>query len=147
ADAGLAAVAFKGVKASSTPHQQGQMPTGRFAAHDNRRRVNPETLTIGPHSANRRLYVLDLRRPWCLIPHTLLPSDADEPMLGHAHPITVFERSTVGGLPAAPWQKEQALDRARSVCWQEDIDFELTSTNVMNDNIFFYPYVGHRCLL
>src|SRR5882724_2220 len=147
ADAGMAAVALKGVKASGARRQQGQMSTGRFAAHDNRRRIDAETLTIGPHPANRRLYVLDLRRPWCLIHDAILASDADEPTLSHAHPVTVFERSTVGGLPAAPWQKEQALDRARGVRWTKDIDFELTPSNVMDDNIFFNTDVRHRCLL
>jgi len=62
-------------------------------------------------------------------------------------PITVFERGAVSGLPAAPWQEEQALDRARGVRWTKDIDFELTPSNVMDDNIFFNTDVRHRCLL
>src|SRR5262245_59835573 len=123
ADGGMLARALKHVVALVARRQQSQKPPCRLASHHNRRRVDTETVTVSPHPANRRLHVLDLRRPWCLIHDAILARDADIPTRGQAHTITLFEGRAVRGLPAAPRQKEQTLDRTRSMGWTEDIDF------------------------
>ena len=98
------------------------MPTRRFATHDNGRWINPQTLTIGPHPANRRLHVLDLGRPWRLIHDAVLSSDTDVSTLGHADAVALFEGSTIGSLPPTPRQQEQPRHWTMGVCGAENID-------------------------
>jgi hypothetical protein len=123
------------------------VPTGRFTTYDNRRRVNPETLTIGPHPANRRLHVVDLGRPWRLIHDAVFSGDTDVATLGQADAKALFDGRTVGGLPPTPRQKEQSLNRTWGIDWPEDIDVQRTPDNVLNDHIFFHADVRHRPLL
>src|SRR5215831_843566 len=122
ADRVIAIVALKGSNTAGPSRQQRQVPTRRFATHDNCRWINPQMLTIGPHPANGRLHILDLGRPWRLIHDTVLPSDTDIATLSHTYTVALFEGSTVSSLPPTPRQKEKTLHRARCVCWAADID-------------------------
>jgi hypothetical protein len=122
ADRASATVTLKCINTAGSSRQQRQVPARRFATHDNCRWINPETLTIGPHPADRRLHVLDLGRPWRLIHDTVLPGDTDIAMLSHPYTVALFEGSAVGGLPPTPRQKEETRHWTWYVCWAEDID-------------------------
>src|SRR4030095_12078718 len=102
---------------------------------------------MGPHPANRRLYILDLGRPWRLIHDAVLPGDTDIAMLGHAYTVALFEGSTVGGLPPTPRQKEKTLYWPWGVCWSKDIDGYPPPCNGINDYIVFNADVRHCHLL
>src|SRR5262245_33171803 len=118
----MATVALKCRNPTGPSRQQSQVPTRRFATHDNGCWINPETFTLGPHPANRRFHILDLGRPWRLIHDAVLASDTNIATLGQAYTVALFERSTVGGLPSTPRQKEESRDRSSGVCWSKDID-------------------------
>src|SRR4029453_136850 len=91
ADSAIATVTLKCLNTAGSSRQQRQVPTRRFATYDNCRWTNPETLTIGPYPANRRLHVQDLGRPWRLVHDAVLSGDTDIAMLGHAYPGGFFE--------------------------------------------------------